>query len=63
MNETAGATAQRLQNPPYDSNISVAKFKDNFVYTVVRRLVVVRPKHEFCYAWYILLVTRPSAVY
>ncbi|KAF2823150.1 hypothetical protein CC86DRAFT_76631 [Ophiobolus disseminans] len=53
MNETAGtnATAGRTVTD-YNSaqSINRVKYEDNFVYTNVRRFVVVRQKREFCYA-------------
>ena len=52
MNETAGETARPAKNPvDYASaSINPVKYLDNFVYTNVRRFVVVRAKREFCFA-------------
>jgi hypothetical protein len=52
INETAGSTT-RLPNPvDYNTSATInkVKYQDNFVYTDVRRFVIVKPKHEFCYA-------------
>lgn len=61
MNETAGVTAQSGSRAmDYNSSVSInrVKYMDNFVYTNVRRFVVVRQKREFCYAWYALATPR-----
>ncbi|KAH7409826.1 kinase-like domain-containing protein [Phaeosphaeria sp. MPI-PUGE-AT-0046c] len=60
MNETAGATsgatsitsATNLDATDYNSSksISPVRYGDNYVYTNVRRFIVVRAKREFCYA-------------
>jgi hypothetical protein len=52
MNETAGETARPAKTPvDYASpSINPVKYLDNFVYTNVRRFVVVRTKREFCFA-------------
>jgi hypothetical protein len=51
MNETAGANAtERITDYNSSSSINCVKYEDNFVYTNVRRFVVVRAKREFCYA-------------
>jgi hypothetical protein len=52
MNETAG-TPHRAPNPvDYNTShsLNAVKYKDNIVYTNVRRFVVVRTKREFCFA-------------
>ncbi|KAH8727748.1 hypothetical protein GQ44DRAFT_757681 [Phaeosphaeriaceae sp. PMI808] len=51
MNETAGTNATN-NITDYNSNksITAVKYNDNYVYTNVRRFVVVRRRHEFCYA-------------
>lgn len=46
MNENAGAEAWG-----YNRSINEVRFKGNLVHTQARRFVVVRAKHEFCYAW------------
>ncbi|KAF2818652.1 hypothetical protein CC86DRAFT_155049 [Ophiobolus disseminans] len=52
MNETAGADYNGRDVTDYNSSTSwnAVKYKDNYVYTNVRRFVVVRQKREFCYA-------------
>jgi hypothetical protein len=54
MNETAGSTRKTPSAVDYNTSTSInqVKYLDNFVYTNVRRFVVVRQKHEFCFAWY-----------
>lgn len=47
MNETAGENALDYTTA---SSINSVKFKNNYVHTSVRRLVVVRSKSEFCFA-------------
>jgi len=54
MNETAGSSGFYKQSATdYNSSTSInkVKYEDNYVYTNVRRFVVVRQKQEFCYAW------------
>jgi hypothetical protein len=53
MNETAGSTAHNPYGTmeEYKSTITNrVKYRDNWVYTNVRRFVVVRHKREFCFA-------------
>lgn len=52
LTETAGDNSTTgLDATDYNSSksITTVKYKDNFVYTNVRRFVVVRAKREFCY--------------
>lgn len=56
MNETASVNSNDLVSgqdvTDYNSSqsINVVKYKDNYVYTKVRRFIVVRVRREFCYA-------------
>jgi hypothetical protein len=51
MNETAGVNATRsITDYNSSSSINRVKYQDNYVYTNVRRFVVVRQRREFCYA-------------
>jgi hypothetical protein len=55
MNETAGSNSTSSNGEDatdYNSSnsINTVKYENNFVYTNVRRFIVVRQKREFCYA-------------
>ena len=52
MNETAGENAIAPNALDYNTSASInrVKYANNFVYTNVRRFVVVRQRREFCYA-------------
>ncbi|KAF2030976.1 hypothetical protein EK21DRAFT_28836, partial [Setomelanomma holmii] len=53
MNETAGSNAINsgtVTDYNSSSSINAVKYKDNYVYTNVRRFIVIRTKREFCYA-------------
>ena len=51
MNETAGANStDKITDYNSSNSINCVKYKDNYVYTNVRRFIVVRQKREFCYA-------------
>jgi hypothetical protein len=51
MNETAGANSTANMNDYYSNpSLNAVKYKNNIVFTQVRRFVVVRTKREFCYA-------------
>ncbi|KAH7068391.1 hypothetical protein BKA63DRAFT_113459 [Paraphoma chrysanthemicola] len=50
MNETAGSTGSTVTDYNTSRSINAVKYRDNFVYTNVRRFVVVRQKQEFCFA-------------
>jgi len=51
MNETAGSNAtDKITDYNSSSSINRVKYKNNYVYTNVRRFIVVRQKREFCYA-------------
>jgi hypothetical protein len=53
MNETAGSTARIPDDAVVDCtsvSISRVNYRDNYVYTNVRRFVVVRHRKDFCFA-------------
>ncbi|KAH8722580.1 hypothetical protein GQ44DRAFT_711686 [Phaeosphaeriaceae sp. PMI808] len=50
MNETAGSNATNVTDYNSNKSINAIKYNNNYVYTSVRRFVVVRQRHEFCYA-------------
>lgn len=49
-NEPAGVTSTPTDYST-DRSINMVKYEGNFVFTSIRRFVVVRDKREFCYAW------------
>jgi hypothetical protein len=51
LTESAGAQAKsKITDYTTSSSINEVRFKNNFVYTTVRRFVVVRQKREYCFA-------------